>query len=125
MLCGPRYLSLRSPFLPRCHFARLDRLHTTTLQKITAGANSYASFFRTDVEHVESLGMYGQDDVQFVGNTPTHFTGRFGTGSWNLTKVYSELPTGSLRVFLSGPISRGTKKSGISSGIRDSDHMDL
>jgi hypothetical protein len=76
--------------------------HVVTLKKITAGANSYTFFFHTDDEHVESVGMYSRDDIQIVGYTPTSFAGRFGLGAWSLTKVYSELPKGNLRVVLSG-----------------------
>ncbi len=76
--------------------------HAVTLQKITAGANSYTFFVRTDDPHVESVGMNGLDDIQITGYTPTNFSGRFGLGDWSLTKVYSELPKGSLRIVLSG-----------------------
>jgi hypothetical protein len=78
--------------------------HAVTLKKITAGANSYTFFFQTDDEHVESVGMYDRDALQIVGYTPTSFRGRGGgaLGSWSLTKVYSELPTGNLRVVVSG-----------------------
>ena len=76
--------------------------HTVTLKKITAGANSYTFFFHTDDENVESVGMYNRDDIQIIGYTLTSFSGRFGLGDWSLTKVYSELPKGNLRVVLSG-----------------------
>jgi hypothetical protein len=72
------------------------------LKKITAGANSYTFFFHTDDENVDSVGMYNRDDIQITGYTPTSFSGRFGLGDWSLTKVYSELPKGNLRVVLSG-----------------------
>lgn len=76
--------------------------HVVTLTKITAGANRYAFFFHTGDENVESVGMNSRDDIQIIGYTPTNFRGYFGIGDWNLTKVYSELPKGNLRVVLSG-----------------------
>jgi len=76
--------------------------HVVTLKKITAGVNSYTFSFRTDDERVESVGMNGRDDIQIVGYVPTSFSGRWGLGEWGLTKVYSELPKGNLRVVLSG-----------------------
>lgn len=76
--------------------------HVVTLEKITAGANSYTFFFQTDDERVESVGMHSLDAVQIIGYTPINFAGRFGLGHWSLTKVYSELPKGNLRVVLSG-----------------------
>ena len=36
--------------------------------------------------------MHSRDDIQIMGYTLTNFGGYFGTGDWNLTKVYSELP---------------------------------
>ncbi len=82
--------------------------HVVTLKKITAGANSYTFLFHTDDEQVESVGMYSRDGIQIVGYTPTSFAGRFGLGDWSLTKVYSELPKGNLRVALSGLYLFGT-----------------
>ena len=76
--------------------------HAVTLQKITAGANSYTFFFQTDDAQVESVGMHGLNDVQITGYTPIRFSGRFGLGNWSLTQVYSELPKGNLRIVLSG-----------------------
>jgi hypothetical protein len=76
--------------------------HAVTLKKITAGANSYTFFFRTDDENVDSVGMYNLDDIQITGYPPASSNGRFGLGHWSLTKVYSELPRGNLRIVLSG-----------------------
>jgi hypothetical protein len=76
--------------------------HVVTLTKITAGTNNYAFFFHTDDETVESVGMYNRDDIQITGYAPTDTRGYFGIGDWNLTKVYSELPKGNLKVVLSG-----------------------
>ena len=46
--------------------------------------------------------MYSRDDIQITGYAPTDTRGYFGIGDWNLTKVYSELPKGNLKVVLSG-----------------------
>ena len=76
--------------------------HAATLKRITVGANSYTFFFQTDDAQVESVGMHSLDDIQIAGHTPTRSAGRFGMGNWSLTKVYSQLPKGNLRVVLSG-----------------------
>lgn len=76
--------------------------HKVTLSKITAGANSLTFFFHTADESVESLGMHSTGDIQIEGYTPVDFGGWFGVGSWNLTKTYSEMPRGKLKITISG-----------------------
>ena len=76
--------------------------HKVTLSKLTAGVNSFIFFFQTDDEAVESVGMHHTSDIQIDGYTPVDFGGWFGLGSWNLTKTYSEMPKGKLKITLSG-----------------------
>jgi len=76
--------------------------HKVTLSKLTAGVNSFIFSFQTDDEAVESVGMHHTSDIQIDGYTPVDFGGWFSLSSWNLTKTYSEMPKGKLKITLSG-----------------------
>jgi hypothetical protein len=74
--------------------------HTLTLDKITAGAGSYTFFFHTKDPSVESLGINSQG-IQIEGYTPVDFGGYELIGSWTITKIYSEMPRGKLKITFS------------------------
>lgn len=75
--------------------------HVVNLTKITAGSNSLTFFFSTEDESVESVGMNSLHGVEIEGYTPIDFAGNFGVGSWSLTKTYSEMPKGKLKISIS------------------------
>jgi hypothetical protein len=76
--------------------------HKVTLTEITAGASSYTFHFQTNDDLVESVGMHDQNAIRIEGYRHENFAGRFGIGSWSLTKIYAQLPRGKLTISISG-----------------------
>jgi hypothetical protein len=74
--------------------------HSLTLDKITAGAGSYTFSFHTEDPSVEGLGLNSQG-IQIEGYTPVDFRGYELVGSWSVTKIYSEMPRGKLKITFS------------------------
>lgn len=74
--------------------------HALTLDKITAGAGSYTFAFHTEDPSVEGLGLNSQG-IQIEGYTPVDFRGYGLVGSWSVTKIYSEMPRGKLKITFS------------------------
>lgn len=87
--------------------------HVVNLVKIVASANGYAFYFTTDDEKVESVGMYDIDDIRIESFIPINFAGRFGIGDWSLTKIYQKLPTGKMKITITGLYIHGRTENWI------------
>lgn len=74
--------------------------HALTLDKITADVGSYIFSFYTDDPSVESLGFHSPG-IQIEGYTPVNFGARELVGSWSVTKIYSEIPRGKVKITFS------------------------